>query len=202
MASSPFSYLTYKMAGLLKSTTGGINIPAISVMGNMVDLQTTVADLMTVGSMASPILQTLGSAMTGLAGNIVPSSMLRMMGIGKGSGNMVSRGTGVVAKAASGSDVSISGAVGNSNASDIQSATLAGAEDEKNEQMIKAQENYTDVTNMDIVNSVDSIYKLLDGVVNGDKSLLVRIDGWNGTGITGDPFSYPGNTGASVVSYH
>lgn len=66
MASNPVAYLTYKAASLLDSTVGGIAIPSLSVMGNSVDLETTVADLMRVGAMSGGILSGIGAMITNL----------------------------------------------------------------------------------------------------------------------------------------
>ena len=46
MGNNPVLYSIYTMGSMLEDLTGGISIPAISVMGSGFDLETTVADLM------------------------------------------------------------------------------------------------------------------------------------------------------------
>ena len=46
IANSAAGYMLWKSLNIVEQLTGGIQIPAISVMGNMVDLDTTVTALM------------------------------------------------------------------------------------------------------------------------------------------------------------
>ena len=183
LANSPLAYLTYKLAGLLDSTVGGIDLPFINVMGFGVDLNTTVADLMRVASMSAGILGNLGPMVSGLASSFSGQAMLSKMGIGKGSGLEVTHrgsGDGITAQNAGGGTQSTSGSgyAGQSNGNDIKNSTVQEANDSKKKQMIKAKEeepaNQVDVLN----NTVIKIYELLDGVAKGSKTLRVRVDNY------------------------
>jgi hypothetical protein len=188
MSSNPVSYLTYKMATLLDNTAGGIAIPAISVLGNMVDLETTVADLMRVASIGTGILGSLGPMISGLASSFSGQAMLSTMGIKQGSGLKVNlRGDGVSALEGSigggQQTTSGSGYVGNASGSDVKNATIQEAEDSKKQQMIEAKEEEP-VNQIDMINaSVLNISEILEEVTRGDRSFRVRIDGYGLTSI-------------------
>jgi hypothetical protein len=188
MSSNPVSYLTYKMATLLDNTAGGIAIPAISVLGNMVDLETTVADLMRVASVGTGILGSLGPMISGLASSFSGQAMLSTMGIKQGSGLKVNlRGDGVSALEGSvgggQQTTSGSGYVGNASGSDVKNATIQEAEDSKKQQMIEAKEEEP-VNQIDMINaSVLNISEILEEVTRGNRSFRVRIDGYGLTSI-------------------
>jgi hypothetical protein len=194
MANNPIAYLLYKMAGLLEDTTGGIDLPFINVMGFGVDLNTTVADLMRVASMAGGVLGSIGPMVKGLVSSFNGQKMLSRMGIEQGSGLTVTpRGgngsddPGIVDGGLDGGgapSLSESGTVGNGNGSDVKDSTLQESNDSKKKQMIKAKEeepaNKVDVLNTTVI----KIYELLDGVARGEKSFRVKIDSYGLTGVS------------------
>jgi hypothetical protein len=195
MSSNPAAYLTYKLASLLESMTGGINLPAISVMGNMVDLDTTVADLMRVGAVSAGIFSSLGPMIKGLSSSFDGQKMLSKMGIKSGTGLAVTPrgGDGIggggldTSLLAGGGDKSLSGSgfVGNGSGSDVKKATMQEAEDSKKQQMIEALEEEP-ANQIDMINaSVVKIYELLDDVSKGNKTLRVRVDSYGLTNTSG-----------------
>ena len=133
IANNPALYAMYKAAGLLDTVAGGISIPAISVMGNMVDLHTTVADLMRAGAMGGGILSSIGTMIaSGGNGGITGSGILRAAGIGNNI-TAVSRGNGGGLVTTGGASVSESGSlIGNASGSDVQNKTLTEANDSSN----------------------------------------------------------------------
>lgn len=183
-ASNPMLYLLPKMADLLRDVTGGrgINLPAIHVAGFGVELNTTVADLMSIASLAGTALGTLGPALIGLADLVDPnvgSSMLWRAGI-DASGKkipVIARGTPAVLQNVSGASISESGQiVGNSSGDDVKNATLQDAADSKKKQMVEAkdEESADDVaTKADL--AVVNIYNLLEEVAHGSQSLRVKV---------------------------
>ena len=181
MASNPAAYLLYKVATVLDDTTGGIAIPAISVMGNMVDLHTTVADLMRVGALSGGVLGSLGDLMSGLGNSFSGQSMLTQLGIKKGSGLAVTpRGEGGYAGSVGGGAKTTSGSgyVGNASSSDIKSSTMQEAEDSKKQLMVEAQEE-ADTNQVSSINTtVLKIYELLDSVTNGSNYLRVKVENY------------------------
>jgi hypothetical protein len=181
MANNPIAYFIYKMASLLDTAVGGIPVPFINAVGSGVDLETTVADLMRVGSMGVGILGSFPSLLSGLANSMSGRAMLNSMGIKSGSGLAVTpRGTTTLKMTTSSNTASTSesGYIGNAAASDIKNSTLQQAEDSKKSLMVEAMEE-RDNTPVDEINTnVLKIYKLLDDVVHGTSTLRVRVDSY------------------------
>ena len=181
MASSPVSYLLYKVAGLLESTTGGIDIGLPMVMGNGLPVQFKVSDLMRAGAMAGGILGSLGSLISGLVNSGSGALMLASMGIDFGSGLKVTpRGSGGVgAVAGDGAQTtSSSGYVGNASGSDVKNSTIQQNEDDAKKQMIEAKEE-AEATQIDFINTnVLKIYELLDEVTSGKRNFNVKVSGY------------------------
>jgi hypothetical protein len=178
--------MTYKLAGLLDSAVGGIDLPFVNVMGFGIDLNTTVSDLMRIGAMGAGILGSFGSMIDGLSSSFNGQRMLSTMGIKSGSGlEITPRGNdnGVGAADGGGSkSTSGSGYVGNGSGSDVKNSTIQESKDSKKQQMIEAKEeepsNQVDILNMTVV----KIYELLDDVANGKQTLRVRVDSYGLTG--------------------
>ena len=176
VANNPFLYATYKAAGLLDAVAGGIAIPTFGVMGNMVDLETTVADLMRVGAMSGSILSGIGSMIaSGGNGGITGSGILKAAGI-SGNLNTVSRGNGSALSTTGGASVSESGSlIGNSNSSDIQNATMTNATDSANAQLAEAVDSSEETKLSEVYAEVVEIYKLLQDVANGGYTIAVDV---------------------------
>ena len=200
MANNPVSYFIYKVANLVDSAAGGINIPFVNVLGSGVDLNASVADLMRVGAVGYGLLGSFGSVISGLNSSFSTASMLNKLGIGNGSGLTITpRGTGAISLGSTGTtSVSESGYVGNASSSDIKDATLQEAADTKKQQMIEAKES-EEANQIDILNTTAlKIYELLDDVANGDKSLRVKVDTYGLTKIASGSGALAGISGAST----
>ena len=139
IANNPALYAIYKVAGLLDTAVGGIAIPAISIMGNMVDLHTSVADLMRVAAMSGGILSGIGQMIkAGGGGGITGSGMIKALNI---SGNAtVARGTKSGLKT-SGKYTSESGSttVGNEDGGSVKDKTMADASNDQKKQLAEGQ---------------------------------------------------------------
>lgn len=181
MANNPVTYLLYKVASVLDDTTGGIAIPAISVFGNMVDLHTTVADLMRVGAMAGGVIGSFGDLISGLNNSFSGQAMLNQLGISSGSGIAVTpRGDGSIFIQTGGgsSSSSSSGYVGNASSSDIKNSTMQEAADSKKQLMVEAQEE-EEANQINVLNAtVLKIYELLDDVAHGNSYFRVKVDNY------------------------
>jgi hypothetical protein len=68
IANSAAGYTTWIMADLVEKATGGIAIPTISVLGNSVDLNTTVTGLIKTGIVGISTLSEIGNILAGLTG--------------------------------------------------------------------------------------------------------------------------------------
>lgn len=178
IANNPALYGLYKAAGLLDSVAGGIAIPAFSVMGNMVDLHTTVADLMRVGAMGGGILSSIGQMVTaGGGGGITGGGILKAAGIDSSGISQVTRGNGSNLATAGGMTVSESGTVvGNSDGSVVQDKTMTDASDEGNSQLVEAVDSNEETKLSDVNSSVINIYNLLLDLVSGG-ALKVAVQG-------------------------
>lgn len=201
MASSPVSYMVYKMAGLLESATGGIDIGLPMIMGNGLPVQFKVSDLMRAAAMTSGILGTLPQLINGLVSSTNGALMLASLGISTGSGlKATPRGTigGLGALEGGGSQTtSGSGYIGNGSGSDIKDSTIQENEDSAKKQMIEAQEeaegNQIDILNQTVV----KIYELLDDVSSGKSTFHVKVEGYGLTKAGGGSSANGGVQGLS-----
>jgi hypothetical protein len=195
MSSSPVSYLIYKVASLLESTTGGIDIGLPMVMGNGLPVQFKVSDLMRAASMATGILGTLGSLISGLGSSFSGSAMLNKMGIDRGSGLKVTpRGNSSTLSAinSGGGAVSTSdsGYVGNASGSDVKDKTIQENEDKVKKQVIEAREEEEPNHMINSINiNVLKIYELLDDVTTGKRNFNVKVAGYGLTSLSGSSSS-------------
>lgn len=176
IANNPALYAMYKAAGLLDTVAGGISIPAISVMGNMVDLHTTVADLMRAGAMGGGILSSIGTMIaSGGNGGITGSGILRAAGIGNNI-TAVSRGNGGGLVTAGGASVSESGSlIGNASGSDVQNKTLTEANDSSKAQLAEAVDETEETKLKDVHAEVVEIYRLLQEIADGNYTIPVDV---------------------------
>lgn len=176
VANNPVSYLIYKMASLLDSAVGGIDLPFVNVMGFGVDLNTTVSDLMRVASLSTGIIGSLPSMIQGLSNSFSGQRILQQLGISSGSNLAVTpRGVGVASTSVSGAEVSESAYIGNASSSDIKEATIQESKDTKKQEMIEAQEE-NEHTELDTLNETTlKIYELIHDVVQGKDTFKVKV---------------------------
>lgn len=175
MANNPALYATYTIASMLDDTVGGIAIPSIMAMGTGFDLETTVADLMRVGSLSGGLLAGVGKMLSGLGtgGGFSGSGMLRAFGVGS-SPTVVTRGSGSGLLTTNMSTLSESGSfMANSDGSDVQNKTMTDAEDSANNKVSAAEDNKQDVTIKTVDEHVVKIHELLEAVTNGSKTFKV-----------------------------
>ena len=168
---------------MLDELVGGIPIPMISVMGNTVDLHTTVADLMKVASVGGGILSGMGKILAGLVKGAIGLGsgmhpLLGAMGIyNTDQIKTVTRGDGSRLSTAGGASVSESGSmtVGNSDGNDVKEKTMSDANDDNKSQLATASDESEEVKLSEVNDNIISIYKLLNDVVDGTSSLRVKI---------------------------
>lgn len=181
IASNPITFGIYKVANLLDDTVGGIPLPDISLFGSGVALNTTVADIMRVASMAGGIWESFGSLVDGLNNSFSGQAMLNQLGIGSDSGIAITpRGDSGFAIQTGGGSTSTSGSgyVGNASGSDIENSTMQKTNDSKKQLMIEAKED-AEATELDSLNTtVLKIYELLDDVAHGNSYLRVKVDNY------------------------
>ena len=179
MAANPALYASYTIASMLDDTVGGIAIPSIGAWaagtGTEIDLETTVADLIRVGSLGAGLLGGIGTMMTGLGSYGGMLGSLAGFGIGSLlSPTKLVRGNGMNALSIfSGTSTSSSSFVGNSDSSDVQNKTIGDAS-ESAEQTAEAKQDEQQDTKLSTVDEhVVQIYELLNSVINGLDSIKV-----------------------------
>ena len=179
IANNPALYAIYSLGTLLQDTVGGINIPTFSVMGNMVDLETSVANLMMSGALAGGMMSGIGSMINAAGGGgITGRGILDALKV-KGN-NTVTRGTGVSLATTAGLSYSESGAmIGNNAGSDIQNKTMTDANDSSQAQLAEAVETTNETKLSEVYTEVVNIYQLLQDIANGSYTLSVDVANGN-----------------------
>ena len=193
MGNNPILYSIYTLGGMLEDTTGGIDIPAINVMGSGFDLNTSVAQLMQVGAMSGGILGGMGQLIAGLAkgsgGGFIGSGMLKAFGVNTSGTSTVVRGNGgeLTPATVNGRDTSLKGFIGNEDGSAIYEKTITDANDDGNKKLAQAIEESTETTMTTVDEHVVQIYTLLQDVVTGSSKLHITVEGdssWSTGGYT------------------
>lgn len=135
IASNPALNALWQITDMIQGATNGINIPAVSVMGNMVDLNTTVENLMKLGVVGAGSLGMIGKIIDGVGNTVNPAGILGRLNIGAESKtNTITRGVGLKASSA-GLGTSVSTYVGNSSSGDLYESTLNSANDTANKEL-------------------------------------------------------------------
>ena len=176
IASNPALYGILSIGNLLEETVGGINIPTVGVMGNMVDLEATVADLLRAGALGGSIMAGIGPLFSGLGelftGNGLIGAYNRFASTSASSVSIGGRGLGIGSQTL---DSSLTAYQGNSNSDDYMNANQAMIEDTKKEASVSAEENYDHKTTDDMFNVTQEILSLLQDVTDATRSLSVRV---------------------------
>lgn len=168
VADSDVLYGIYQSTKLLDEFFNGISIPTISVLGNSVDLKTTVSDLLKTGTFLASGMELIGEL---IGGATLSSSLLNNYNsLAKGL-KKESHGSGLT-----GSGTSLNAYVGNSSGSDIYDSTLAKADADANSKLDEAKTNAKEeATDDDISVVVPYIYNYLIGSFDSKMSSLVAM---------------------------
>lgn len=195
---NPVLYPLLTVANILDETVGGIDIPSISALamgsGPIIDLRTSVADIMRVASVSGGILGGLADMIGGLGSSFSGSGMLKAFGVNlnESTAAKITRGTGSgLLTTNSGTDVSLAGFVGNADSEVIKNKAITDAKDDANKQAIEALEEAQEIGMSNIDEHIVQIYTLLDEVVSGSRVLHVM------TTNSGDSSPWTNNTGYS-----
>ena len=158
-------YATWKVLNVVEDLTGGIAIPGISVMGNMVDLHQTVTGLAKTGIAG---LGLMGS----LLGSLFNGSLFGTTDVGKwGYEEFTSRGSGTkgISKgtATGTSESSSMSMVGSASSDDIKSTSLSDATDDAEED--------SEITNKNVKDNADIYTKIYEAIANEDTTVLQEV---------------------------
>lgn len=187
MANNPITYSMFKMSGLLKDVTGGIDFGLPMVMGNGMPITFNVADLMRTGALAGGIMSNMGTMISGGSG-LTGKSILNAIGINNNAVKVNSRGTGLGLSTMSGMTVSESSSmVGNANSDDITSKTMTDQTDSSKSETASAVDESDETKLKDVDSHVCTIIEILRGISDGSSILKVAVEG--GIKITEMPTS-------------
>lgn len=165
---------------MLEDLVGGIGIPSVSIMGNMVDLESSVADLMQVGALSASLIGSVGNIVSALGNFGSVAGMLETMSTDSTERlRTVSRGTTVSYLNSSSSSFTTSNMnyVGNNSGEDALGSEYTKIEEDKTNLQVEAQEENESVTMDDMYNMVSAIHELFQTVVDGGSALHVRMLG-------------------------
>lgn len=151
IAKNPATYALWRIASLVEDLTGGINIPFVTALGNGVDVNATVTQLMKLGVVGAGSLGMIGDIVSGVGNTVDPTRMLTALNITE-KATTTSRGSGLLSLG-KGLSTSSSGFIGNSSGTDIADYILADV-DKNNQQKLD------DINNKQ-TNYVEEVYKYL-----------------------------------------
>lgn len=122
------SYGLWKLVGLLKESSGGINIPSIMAAGFGVDLNADVLQLIQAGMMGIPVVTSILNQLGGALVEVSGGSKFDKWGFTE----FTPRGSaikGITGGAKSGQSSSVSVGIGSNSSSDLEDSTLQDAAD-------------------------------------------------------------------------
>ena len=142
IAKNPALYALWEVTNLISDTTSGIPVPTIGSMLGIVDLETTLDNLMKTSIVGVSSLGMIGDIINGLANSILPSNMLTNLGISNSVTTRV-RGSGL-GTSLSGLGESQEYYISNSSGEELAESTLSSAKDDANKQLdiLQKEENY------------------------------------------------------------
>ena len=176
IANNAVSYTTWIITDLIEKATGGINIPTISVMGNAVDLNATVTQLMKLGIIGANVLGNIGTIVSGLSGR----NNLSLYNWG--AEDILKRGQGFTGiTIGSTQTTSETTYIGSTSSSDIYQSSLASAQESANVDIQGTQKKAED-QQAELLEAVKGLYKLFDETFRYGDSVRVISSNINNPG--------------------
>ena len=170
IANNPVLYSLWKITDMIQGVTGGINIPAISVMGNMVDLNTTVENLMKLGIVGMSTLGGIGDIISGFGSTFNGKNLLSALEISSGI-SAITKGSGLLSPSNELQKVttSVASYIGNT-AGEVYSENAISTATQEAETKTQEVEKHSDIYEYyeqmkldEVVNSIDTnIKKIVD----------------------------------------
>lgn len=170
IANNAASYTTWIITDLIEKATGGINIPTISVMGNSVDLNATVTQLMKLGIIGANVLGNIGTIVNGLSGrnNLSLSNW--------GAEDILKRGQGFTGiTIGSTQTTSETTYIGSTSSSDIYQSSLASAEESANVDVTGSAKEAKE-QQAELLAKVSALLELFSVTFRAGDSLRVYVD--------------------------
>lgn len=176
IASNPAKYALWQITSAIEDLTGGINLPTVGVMGNYVDLNTTVTNLMRAGIVGASTLGNIGTIITGVNNSFNPSNMLSRLGIGGNKAKSVKRGGGLNRRKNLLNQLSTSDYMGNTSGDDYYNQTITSANDQKQKTIEQQKREATDIT---LNNIHEYLLSVFDPKITAINKMLASIAGYN-----------------------
>lgn len=180
IASNPATYALWQITSAIEDLTGGINLPTVSVMGNSVDLETTVTNLMRAGIVGASTLGNIGTIIKGVSNSasnfISPGSILSRLGISGNKAKSITRGGGLNRRKNLLNQLSTSNYIGNSSGDDYYDQTLTSANDQKQKTIEQQKREATDIT---LNNIHEYLLSVFDPKITAINKMLASIAGYN-----------------------
>ena len=150
IAGNPATYALWQVTSMIEDLTGGINLPTVGTLGNFVDLNTTVTNLMRSGIVGAGTLGAIGSIISGVSSTFMPTSILAKLGISPDGSSLTSdykrRGTGLNRNRKQIKQISGSNLIGNTSGEDYYNQTLTNANEEVDKKAKQKEQDNTDIT--------------------------------------------------------
>lgn len=150
IASNPATYALWQITSMIEDLTGGINLPTVGTLGNFVDLNTTVTNLMRSGIVGAGTLGAIGSIISGVNSTFMPTSILTKLGISPDGGRLTSdykrRGSGLNRNRKQIKQISGSNLIGNTSGEDYYKQTLTSADEEVDKKAKQKEQENADIT--------------------------------------------------------
>lgn len=182
LANNAAGYATWLVTNLVEQATGGINIPSISAMvmgtGVLVDLNTTVTQLMKTGLIGASLLGQIGNIVSGLgSGGALSLS-------GWNASDYTARGTGFTGvKAGVSKTTSSTATVGNSGGQDIIDNSITQKTSEATQSVEGVDQQESEEMMEEIRSNVASIASIMSSVFDGSNSIRVTVQDYGLTGV-------------------
>lgn len=180
IASNPATYALWQITSAIEDLTDGINLPTASVMGNYVELNTTVTNLMRAGIVGASTLGNIGTIIDGISNSasnfISPGSILSRLGVSGNKAKSVRRGGGLNRRKNLLNQLSTSNYMGNTSGDDYYNQTITSANDQKQKTIEQQKREATDIT---LNNIHEYLLSVFDPKITAINKMLASIAGYN-----------------------
>lgn len=139
IANNPALYAMWKVTDMIQGVTGGINIPTISVLGNSIDLNTTVENLMKLGIVGTSTFSAIKDIIDGVGQTFNGSSILDALSFRETE--LLSRGEFVESGRRRGLSTSASAMIGQGDESAYTEGALYSAKESAQREMDAQKED-------------------------------------------------------------
>lgn len=183
IANNPVTYALWEMTDMIEGLSGGLQLPAIGVLGNFFQLNTSLTNLARLGIAGAGLLGNVGTIINGIGNTFNPSGMLTQLGITTSAASKTAtRGGGLGRKQALKNQVSSSTTVGNSSGEDYEASLTAQANAE-GEAAIEAKKEEEQTKSINDIH--EYLLQVFDPKVTAITRMLASVSGTQLTDVKG-----------------